>query len=399
MRFSRSLPLHPTPLRACIVAASLLVLLWIPSSLHAHGLRLVSYNPHPVSGTSVPMASLADSRTHDVNAYHINTTAEVNAVLGFADYGKPKIISNDDSGFTTSDVENWIDTVCSDVCGAGYPGSCPNPSGEVHFEHFDQPLTVRATEGKRIKFSSDFPADSHTILDKINTSCASDLAAYKTLSHSGNQLLWDNEPVTLVGFSSMGAVVGLNFDVEGYLDMLEAHRVNLTRVWAVEQWTALAFRKPGAPHESNGMTPFDGTLSTGWDLSQANTAFFQRLQYFVDEAWERGIVVQLTLFDRHGVLNKTLPGQWPESPYNQANNSNGYFAAGPTNKAPTNFLSFGTTGAGALHRSFVLDVVNALKTRKNVLYEVMNEPKTSDWSLSNIVTFHDQAATVIKSVK
>lgn len=398
MKYPRSASLsHP---RFWISLSLVGILGLLASATHGQGIRLVSYNPHPVTGSTVPMASLADNPYHSANAYHVNTDAEVYNVLHqFPAYGKAKIVSNDDHNFSVGDAMDWLDMVFEEACGVDPDDGCPEATGEVHFEHFDRPLTVRASYGEPIAIKDHFPEDSQTMLDAIKAKKPSVLAPLGKLSRNGKKLEWNGAPVVLVGFSSMGAVTGLNFNIPGYLQVLQDHGVNFTRIWAVEQWTALAFRKPGAPHESNGLTPFAGTLSTGWDLTQPNWTYYQRLKDFVDEAWDRGIVVQLTLFDRHGVLNKNEPGAFPQSPYNQANNSNGFFAPGPVNKAPADFLSFGFTGAGALHHDFVTNILNLLKLNDNVLYEVMNEPKTSDWSLANIETFHEDVSALVRSLK
>lgn len=355
---------------------------------------LVSVNPNASdlpSGTP-PLAALADLPCTDVNAYHVSSREEVIAALAYPSHGRPRILSDDAGDVGHNQTKDWIVRACE--------------AGE-HYEHFDGPVGPAAMSAQAIDALEDFPPESRDVLAFIrDESCASDLEAGGVLSRQGTELLWNGEPVSLVGHSWMGALVGRNVDVEGFLDVLAAHRVNLTRVWVVEQWTALAVDAPGAPRFDNAVLPFAGDLAEGTvDLGAVAREYLDRLRAFVRAASERGIVVQLTLFDRHGLLNgRERWGAWRGSPYNRDNNAGDLFAAGPAGKAPPDFVELcrpalterapGDCPVQAVHFELVHRLRDAVAGAGNVILEVMNEPVAEEWGEEPVVDFHRWVAAV-----
>ncbi len=354
----------------------------------------VSVNPHAavLPAGSPPLAALAGIPCVAAASYHVSSEEEVDHVLGYPSYGKPKILSDDAGGVTVAEAERWIARACA--------------AGD-HYEHWDAALGPAAMSGERIESLADFPAASREVLDYIEKkSCASDLEPGGTLSRRGTELLWNGRPVSLVGDSWMGSLAGSNFDVEGYLDVLAAHRVNLTRVWLIEQWTGLEVKSPRAPVWENAILPFSGDLARGTiDLTHPDDGFLARLHGFVRAASARGIVVQLTLFDRHGLLDKDDElGRWRGSPYNRDHNAGERFAAGPGGKAPPDFVDLcrptetGTPPADcpvqSLHFRFVRAIRDAVAGSGNVILEVMNEPVADEWGEDRIVAFHRWVAGV-----
>lgn len=355
---------------------------------------LVSVNPNAADlpRGEPPLAALADLPCVDVNAYHVSSRDEVVAALAYPGYGRPRILSDDAGDVGHNETKDWIVRACE--------------AGE-HYEHFDGPVGPAAMSGETIDAPDDFPPASRDVLAFIrDESCASDLDPGGTLSRDGTELLWNGEPVSLVGHSWMGAVAGRNFDVEGYLDVLAAHRVNLTRVWVVEQWTALAVDAAGAPAFANAALPFAGDLAQGTvDLRAMDRDYLDRLRAFVRAASERGIVVQLTLFDRHGLLNEgDRWGGWRGSPYNRENNSGDLFAPGPEGRAPPDFVALCRPNltdrpppdcpVQALHFELVRRVRDAVAGTGNVILEVMNEPVAEEWGEEPVVDFHRWVAAV-----
>ena len=383
--------LKPLTLGFCLSVMSL----GAASAQTAAPIPIISANPHPTICSGGPCLPNVASYFHvAVNAYHVDSQSDVNSVIGFPSYGKPKIISDDAGNQTIANNIDWM----QDTCSAG-----------LNFEHFAEDLTIKATRGQSIGTYSTFPADSKSLLQAIASSCASDLEANGKLTISGTQFRWRNpatgneKDIQLVGFSSMGAVVGDNFNITQYLDTLEDYGVNLTRVWAVEQWTALAVRKAGAPHTDQGITPFKVLGNGQWDLDQISSTFLSRLKSFVQQAAQRGIVVQVTLFDRHGLKNVSCGsnalcyGSWMGSPYNSALNVNGVFSAGPSGQPPANFLDTSGQAWDLNYSYFASAVVNALRSEGNVIFEIMNEPRAQGaWTESKITAWHRKMATYLR---
>lgn len=354
----------------------------------------VSVNPHAAElpAGEPPLVGIATMGCTIANAYHVSSDEEVDRALGYPDYGKPKILSDDAGEVSVAEAERWIARACE----AG-----------AHYEHFDAALGPAAMSAVPIDGLGDFPATSREVLSFIaEESCVSDLETPGSLSRRGTELLWNDQPVSLVGHSWMGAVAGLNFDIEGYLDVLADHRVNLTRVWAVEQWTGLAVDGPETPRWDNALLPFRGDASAGeLDPTRIRRSYVERLKRFVREAGRRGIVVQLTLFDRHGLLDRNEQwGRWRGSPYNRANNGSELFAGGPEGSAPRDFVSLcdpravaeppGDCSVQRLHDRFVRRLRDALAGEGNVIFEVMNEPLAGEWGEASVETFHRWVAGV-----
>jgi hypothetical protein len=380
------------------------VSLIVSTATAAQSQRIVSGNPHEPSlrsGATPPLAGIASLSTSSANAYHASSQTEVNRALAYNAYGKARIVSDDAGGVSPANAMAWMDQVCA----AGH-----------HYEHFDAALGsagygYRATNGQVIDALSDFPSQSKNVLNHIKAStCVSDLAPFGTLSVVNGQFRWNNQPVRLMGHSWMGALAGKNFSIDGYLNVLEQHRVNLTRVWVVEQWTGLLINKPGAPHPSNAVLPFSGSIDFAGNndtvnLFVVNPAFLSRLHEFVNKAWARGIVVQLTLFDRHGLLNKAGEyGRWLGSPYNKNNNAHELMSPGASGKAPAHFLAASCATAPApdcqicdSQLALVNTIVSELDAYGNVIFEIMNEPLATEWGESQIVAWHSRIAGLVKN--
>lgn len=133
-----------------------------------------------------------------------------------------------------------------------------------------------------------------------------------------------------------------------------------------------------------GLSPFEGPVpATDWrpyDLHTLRDTYFAELRAYVQAAWSFGIVVQVSIFDAHGLRqipsNPTAHGRWAESPYNLNNNLQPFLELDCTScEYSTDFLGRDGTAAGAVNRSLVHRVVEELRGFGNVIYEVMNEPR------------------------
>jgi len=332
--------------------------------------QIVSVNPGH-NNPNIPGAEMGfetDPNIH-VIAYHPHTLTQVtNCMARGALYNKPIIISDDNK--TAVDVPLTQSKISQTFYG-----------GE-HYEHFDVHLGDNgAMTSAIIDGEEDFPYESITVLNSLGT-YASTLSPGGTLTVHNREFYWNGQPVTLMGSSWMGAMVGLNFSAAGYLDVLANHGVNLTRQWCIEQWTATC----NGSCTQNSNVPFAGTYQN-WNLDAYNDAYYDRMKEFIQAAWARGIVVQLTLFDRHGVST----GMWSTSPYNaQYNNKN--FLVVPTGEDYPPFVDLAPAPIWDVNEAFIYKTMNELKGFNNVIYEIMNEP-ADIWA--NHVPWHIAIAQVV----
>jgi len=177
------------------------------------------------------------------------------------------------------------------------------------------------------------------------------------------------------------------FDDERFLDMLQSHGHNVTRLWAWEQahWTAetegeyffspLAYRRTGPGRALDGKPRFD--------LTRPDPAYFARLRQRVLAARERGIYAIVMLFDGWSVEKKgpQLRNPWAGHPYNRANNVNGVDGDpdGDGSGAETHRLV--VPRVTRFQEAYVRRVVDTIGDQPNVLYEISNEssPGSIPW--------------------
>ena len=306
-------------------------------------------------------------------AYHAHSTSAVNSALAKTQYGKPIIVSDDGAGATTSEVNEWSGLISN---------------AWQHYEHLDDTLVEAwgggAQGGKVIDGPEDFTADSKTNLARMG-SLASALTPYGTLTRVGSELRWNGQKVRLMGFSWYGAMVGFNCDIDGYLDVLHSYGVNFTRVWVIDMWTVLAEFN----NWNNGVVPFTGSFGS-YNLYQLNDAFFNRAKAFVEAAAARGIVVQLTLFDRCG-LQCGADFRFNHSPYNAANNAYDFLTCSGSYPA---FTGMDGTQIGDVNRPLINRCVRELQSYGNVIFEIMNEPGSS---FSSVEAWHKWVADIVNS--
>jgi hypothetical protein len=172
-----------------------------------------------------------------------------------------------------------------------------------------------------------------------------------------------------------GAVLNLDFDYVRYLDFLQAHRFNLTRVFSgTYREVAGAFGITGntlAPVARRFVCPWarSGTpdaLDGGnkFDLAKWDEAYFTRLKDFIAQAGRRGVVVELVLFCT--MYDDKL---WDASPMNARNNVNGVGGVGRQevyNARDKDLL--------AVQEAVVRKLVTESNAFDNLYYEICNEP-------------------------
>ncbi len=219
------------------------------------------------------------------------------------------------------------------------------------------------------------------------------LAPGGRLSRQNHYLLWNGEPIVLMGWSFYGFLSTVRHDLDVFFQALSSTSVNFTRVWVFEQWTGMGMGKSsqGSPLWESGLCPFAGRCSSAfggepYDLTTWNDAWFERLARFVQLADQHGVVVQLSLFDRAGLRiargrRPTGRGHWKDSPFNAANNKQGLLVPTPADREyPRRFTGQDGTAVGAITESLVRKIIRTIRDLPdgdrlvgNVIFELANE--------------------------
>ncbi|HVM42848.1 MAG TPA: Ig-like domain-containing protein [Gemmatimonadales bacterium] len=171
------------------------------------------------------------------------------------------------------------------------------------------------------------------------------------------------------------------FNWTNYLNYLVQHHHNFTRMWAWEnvKWqtdTKLPYYYDPLPFARVGPdTAPDGLPK--YDLTQFNQAYFDRLRQRVIDAGQRGIYVQIMLFDGWSIEDKGegLGNPWNGHPMNRAWNVNGI--DGDPNNTGFGLLTqtLQIPAITAIQEAYVRKVIDAVNDQNNVLYEISNESR------------------------
>jgi hypothetical protein len=180
------------------------------------------------------------------------------------------------------------------------------------------------------------------------------------LSCQGRKLFWDDRPIQLVGYSYYGLMGDRQFDAEAFLETLAAHNINYTRFFLILPWPV----EPGP-----NVLPFVENRGK-YDLRKMNEEFFKRLASVTEKAEQLGIICQVCLFDRCG-LSVSDRLAWNNNPYNFQRNVNGLLNGPPRGYPP---FCHAEGPIAEINAGFIKKVVETIGDRKNILYEIINEP-------------------------
>ena len=374
-------------------------------------------------GENPPYLTLGNNSYVLANSYHVGTHCqELQARCNYKALSKPKILSSDLACVDPDNAKLWIQDIVQDT----YHGL-----GAVHFEHFDPCLSLKATKGEPIGGWDTIPdqawcdanmpegsrwaTSSQEMLNWIaGNGAASPLSQNGLLLRSGDKLQWKTGGIAanrrLVGWGFMGGVAaGNRLDPVSYFATLRSKNINLTRVWAFELWSALAVDRDSGVVVEEGPTPFQGALGDGslFDLYTPNPVFYRKLREFSQAAADRGIVVMLTTFDKHGLIchQSNRPGRYYSSPFRDDNNilsidflentipqctcPNSQACSGPVEDPNVSCIpldSFVRTTPfpeiRPIQVAFLRRVGEEVGGVGNVMYEIINEAvKDADWNL------------------
>jgi hypothetical protein len=173
-----------------------------------------------------------------------------------------------------------------------------------------------------------------------------------------------NGPSTIVDFTAC-------------LDSLESFGHNFIRlaVWEDAQYSPTIYQRPGPGTAYDGQPKFDATL--------LNPAFFTRLRDRVEEADDRGIYVNVCLFQGWSI--GTLAHAVPENPYlyhpfHPDNNINGIDGTDTT--FPDEGYAIHSLSVPAIidaQKLYLREVIDTLNDLDNVMYEIANESTYDSW--------------------
>ncbi len=186
--------------------------------------------------------------------------------------------------------------------------------------------------------------------------------------------LFRGQPTVLITSAEhYGAVINLDFDYLSYLDTLAAYDLNYTRIYAgayVEPEHYFIHDNTLGPRVGRYCLPWGRSEQPGFayggsifDLDQWNPAYFERLLDFVAQAGQRGIVVEVCLF------NAMYPDTWVNMPLYHANNLQGV-----SQGTCQDFQTLKEPALTARQAAYVRKITAALNACDNVILEICDEP-------------------------
>jgi hypothetical protein len=184
------------------------------------------------------------------------------------------------------------------------------------------------------------------------------------------------ERVVLIGDYTWGTFSQVDYDFKAMFDTLKADGLNFARVWVwwgCEEFPEAEDGVHVVPHLRTG----PGKANDGrpkYDLSKFNPAFFSRLKDVCTAARERGIFLQLTLFDAWMLKHAHL---WKLHAFHRDNNINGIDGdpanTGRGTEETQGFCSMGNPEVMDAQKAFIRNVVDAVNDFDNIFFEIANE--------------------------
>jgi hypothetical protein len=186
--------------------------------------------------------------------------------------------------------------------------------------------------------------------------------------------IMNGQPTVLITSAEhYGAVVNKDFDYVTYLNALQAYGLNYSRIYPGALFEPLGKFLPGntlGPKPRSLILPWARSGQPGYvlggnkfDLDQWDPDYFTRLKDFIARAGERGIVIEVCLF------NSEYSDTWPINPLYSENNvqaENDYdFLDAQTMKHPE---------LVARQDAYVRKIVREVNEFDNVILEICDEP-------------------------
>lgn len=171
----------------------------------------------------------------------------------------------------------------------------------------------------------------------------------------------------------------------GFLDFLQEHGHNFTRLWAWEhaRWlawspedyyiTPLAYQRTGPGNALDGKPKFD--------LTRFNDEYFDRLRNRVTAAADRGIYVGVMLFQGFSLEGKGKAGRpFRGHPFHRDNNINGIDGDPNADDQAVEVHTLTVPAVTSIQEAYVRKVIDTLNDQDNVIWEIANECSRESWA-------------------
>jgi hypothetical protein len=184
-----------------------------------------------------------------------------------------------------------------------------------------------------------------------------------------------------------GAVMNADFDYSRYLDTIRAAGLNYTRLFGgsyveVPGQSFGILRNDLAPAPGRFIAPWARSGVPGYagggnkiDLDQWNPEYFKRYHDFLQQASDRGIAVEISLFSSH-----YGDAQWAISPFNSVNNVNNTDAIDRKNLETLNCGNI-----LAYQEKYARKLVREANQFDNVIFEIQNEPWADRTAATDVI--------------
>lgn len=190
-----------------------------------------------------------------------------------------------------------------------------------------------------------------------------------------------NKPIVLLGagnlyvLSTGGATFAESDDFMDYrtnLDQLAEHKVNYVRMWLIQPWSSI-YEEWTWKRVSGYGTANDG--KNKFDLSQWNTAGWDRVRDACAYALSKGIYLEIHLWEECGLETDGSSSdgtyRWTHHPWNPANNINGVGLS--TSDGIPEFYNLSNSKLLALQELYASKLIAETSSYPNVIYEICNE--------------------------
>ena len=161
------------------------------------------------------------------------------------------------------------------------------------------------------------------------------------------------------------------FDYNGYLNLMQSNGHNFMRMWRWEfpKTAAPSYSEPHPWLRTGPGNSADGKLK--FDLNRFNQAYFDRLRSRVIAAGNKGIYVDIMLFE--GWVIKGSPTSWAYHPFNKNNNISGINGDLNNNGNGEETHSLQSATITNIQKAYIRKVIDTVNDLDNVLYEIANE--------------------------
>jgi hypothetical protein len=206
----------------------------------------------------------------------------------------------------------------------------------------------------------------------------------------------DGKPVYLSGSHTHASLQDLagqqKLSFETLLDLLLEHGHNFTKLWRHEntEFAPLPYQRVGSEVALDGLPKFD--------LTKLDRRYFEELRARAVAASERGIYVDIMLFNGFSVESKN-PGRlaWVQHPFHRDNNVNGIDGDVNGDGEGSEVHTLLNPAVTAIQKTYVRNVIDAVNDLDNVLFEIVNEAtetaENTTWQYDMIDYIHQYERT------